>query len=86
MLYHQEQDYNMLVKVTGTTLIRDTASMALINTDSESKNEYYNKLRMMKIQREEINSVKTEIETIKQDMADIKSMMVKLLEKRLING
>ena len=49
--------------------------------DNESKNEYYNKLRMMKIQKEEINSVKTEIETIKQDMADIKSMMVKLLEK-----
>ena len=71
----------MLVKVTGTNLVRDTTSMALINTDNESKNEYYNKLRMMKIQREEINSVKTEIETIKQDMADIKSMMVKLLEK-----
>jgi hypothetical protein len=71
----------MLVKVTGTSLIRDTNSMALINTDNESKNEYYNKLRMMKIQKEEINSVKTEIETIKQDMADIKSMMVKLLEK-----
>ena len=71
----------MLVKVTGTNLVRDTNSMALINTDNESKNEYYNKLRMMKIQREEINSVKTEIETIKQDMADIKSMMVKLLEK-----
>ena len=71
----------MLVKVTGTTLIRDTGSMALINTDNESKNEYYNKLRMMKIQKEEINMVKTEIETIKQDMADIKSMMVKLLEK-----
>jgi len=71
----------MLVKVTGTNLIRDTNSMALINTDNESKNEYYNKLRMMKIQKEEINSVKTEIETIKQDMADIKSMMVKLLEK-----
>ena len=71
----------MLVKVTGTTLIRDTTSMALINTDNESKNEYYNKLRMMKIQKEEINMVKTEIETIKQDMADIKSMMVKLLEK-----
>ena len=71
----------MLVKVTGTNLVRDTNSMALINTDNESKNEYYNKLRMMKIQKEEINSVKTEIETIKQDMADIKSMMVKLLEK-----
>jgi len=71
----------MLVKVIGTNLVRDTASMALINTDNEAKNEYYNKLRMMKIQREEINSVKTEIETMKQDMADIKSMMVKLLEK-----
>ena len=71
----------MLVKVTGTNLVRDTTSMALINTDNESKNEYYNKLRMMKIQKEEINMVKTEIETIKQDMADIKDMMVKLLEK-----
>ena len=71
----------MLVKVTGTNLVRDTNTMALINTDNESKNEYYNKLRMVKIQKEEINSVKTEIETIKQDMADIKSMMVKLLEK-----
>lgn len=81
MLYQQEQDYKMLVKVTGTNLVRDTSSMALINTDNEAKNEYYNKLRMMKIQREEINSVKTEIETMKQDMADIKSMMVKLLEK-----
>lgn len=71
----------MLVKVTGTNLVRDTTSMALINTDNESKNEYYNKLRVMKIQKEEINMVKTEIETIKQDMADIKGMMVKLLEK-----
>jgi hypothetical protein len=71
----------MLVKVTGTNLVRDTSSMALINNDNESKNEYYNKLRVMKIQKEEINSVKKEIETIKQDMADIKGMMVKLLEK-----
>ena len=71
----------MLVKVTGTNLVRDTSSMALINTDNEARNEYYNKLRMMKTQKEEINSVKTEIETMKQDIADIKSLMVKLLEK-----
>jgi len=71
----------MLVKVTGTNLVRDTNTMALINTDNQVKNEYYEKLRMLKSQKEEINTVKTEIETMKNDINDIKNLMVKLLEK-----
>ena len=71
----------MLVKVTGTNLVRDTNTMALINTDNQVKNEYYEKLRMLKSQKEEINTVKTEIETMKSDINDIKNLMVKLLEK-----
>jgi len=71
----------MLVKVNGTNLVRDTSSMALINTDMESKNDYYSKLRMLKIQKEEINIVKSEIENVKQEMAEIKGLMIKLLEK-----
>ena len=47
----------MLVKVTGTNLVRDTNTMALINTDNQVKNEYYEKLRMLKSQKEEINKV-----------------------------
>ena len=71
----------MLVKVDGNNLVRDTSNMALINTDMESKNDYYNKLRMLKIQKEEINIVKSEIENVKQEMTEIKGLMIKLLEK-----
>ena len=34
----------MLVKINGANMVRDTASMALINTDQHVKNEYYSKI------------------------------------------
>ena len=71
-----------LVKVTGTKLIRDPKSMALINTDANDKNEYYSKLRMIKAQKDEINNVKEELNVIKGDMQEIKSLMLKLLENK----
>jgi hypothetical protein len=71
----------MLVKVNGTSMIRDTGSMALINTDQNAKNEYYNKVRMMQTQKDEINKVKSEIDSIKNDVGDIKQMLKQLLEK-----
>jgi hypothetical protein len=70
-----------IVRVTGTNFVRDTNSMALINTDDASKNEYYVKARMLKTQKDEINIVKSEIASIKEDMNEIKSLMVQLLEK-----
>lgn len=70
-----------LVKVTGTQFVRDTNSMALMNTDDIAKNEYYAKVRLLKTQKEEINTVKTEIAGIKDDMNEIKLLMQKLLEK-----
>lgn len=70
-----------LVKVTGTQFVRDTESMAIINTDEASRNEYYAKVRMLKTQKEEINTVKQEIAGIKNDMNEIKELMHKLLEK-----
>jgi hypothetical protein len=70
----------MLVKVNGTKMIRDTASMALINTDNTERNEYYAKVKMLKTQKEEINNVKTEMADIKNDVAEIKTLLMKLLE------
>jgi hypothetical protein len=70
-----------LVRVTGTNYVRDTKSMAIINTDEDARNEYYAKARMLKTQKEEINTVKEEIAGIKEDMTEIKSLMLKLLEK-----
>jgi hypothetical protein len=70
----------MLVKVNGTKMIRDTASMALINTDNNEKNEYYAKAKLLKTQKEEINNVKAEMADIKEDVAEIKILLMKLLE------
>ncbi len=70
-----------LVKVTGTEFVRDTNSMALINTNNTERNEYYAKVRMLTTQKQEINTVKEEIASVKEDMNEIKQLMLKLLEK-----
>jgi len=66
----------MLVKVEGTTFVRDTNTMALMNTNTAEKNEYQTKVRMLKTQKDEINTVKKEIDSIKQDMRDIKELLL----------
>ena len=70
----------MLVKVNGTNMVRDTSSMALLNTDNTEKNEYYAKVRMMQNQKTEINNVKSEIQSIKDDISEVKQLLAKLLE------
>ena len=70
-----------MVKVTDTNFLRDTNSMALINTDEQAKNDYISKVRLINTQKQEINKVKSEIESIKGDMSEIKELMLKLLDK-----
>ena len=71
----------MLVKVNNSTFVRDTNSMALIDTDMASKNEYLAKVRMLQTQKEEINKVKSEIADVKDDLQVIKKLMTQLLSK-----
>ena len=61
--------------------MRDTNSMALLPIDNTEKNEYQAKLRMVKVQKEEINKVKTEISGIKSDITEIKDLLQQLLGK-----
>ena len=71
----------MFVKVTDSNFIRDTSSMGLSNTNIRERNEYYLKVKAAKAQKEEINTLRTEIDGIKNDISDIKNLMIKLLEK-----
>jgi len=71
----------MLVKVNDSPFVRDTNSMAIMNTDEQAKNEYYSKVRLLATQKEEINKVKSEIVDIKDDLKELKSMMLQLLSK-----
>ncbi len=55
--------------------------MALINKDSAARDDYYSKVRMMDAQKEEINTIKTEIASMKSDVNDIKELLKKLIDK-----
>ena len=74
----------MLVQVTGTKMIRDTESMALINRDINGLEEYNLKRRMAATQKTEINNIKSEIKDIRSEMGEVKSLLTQLLDK--ING
>lgn len=71
----------MLVKIPDENLIRDTDTMLLQSSDQSAKNEYLSKVRFLKVQKEEINTVRSEIDSIKKDMVEIKELMLKLLDK-----
>ena len=71
----------MQVKIDGTSFYRDTNSMALINKDVAGLEEYKLKRKYAESQRQEINSLKKEMDSIKGDVLEIKEMMRQLLNK-----
>ena len=71
-----------LVKVTGTPFVRDTKSMAIINTDNSVKEEYYNKARILSAQKEQINKVNHEISELRSELGDIKNLLQQLIKSQ----
>ena len=63
-------------------MVRDTESMALLNTNITEKNEYYAKARLLKNQKDELNKVNTEISELKNEMNDIKSLLKQLIDRQ----
>jgi small-conductance mechanosensitive channel len=75
----------MLIPIPGTTLVRDTETMALINKDTTGQQEYYNRRNKMAAEKEQINKIKTEVQSLKNDVNDIRELLHKILENQ-ING
>ncbi len=71
----------MYLRVEGTKLVRDTRTGAIINRDKNGLDEYLNKRRALESQKEEINNVKSEVKVLREDITEIKSLLLKLLEK-----
>jgi hypothetical protein len=71
----------MNIQIPGTTLIRDTVTMALINQDQNGLNEYMKKRKLLENQKNEINNMKSDISELKGDMQEIKQLILKLMEK-----
>jgi hypothetical protein len=68
----------MLVKIPNTTYVRDTKTMALINTDASGLEEYKLKSKLLNNQKSEINNIKQEINSIRDDVKSIKELLVQL--------
>lgn len=71
-----------IVKVEGTTFVRDTKTMALINTDLSGLEDYKMKSALINNQKSEINKVKNEINEIKDDVRIIKELLMQLSGKQ----
>lgn len=69
------------VKINGAEFVRDTHSMGLSNTNTAEKNEYYAKLKMINSQKEGINKVNEEINSLKIDVTEIKNLLSQLINK-----
>lgn len=71
----------MFVEVKDSKFVRDTKSMALINKDNSARDEYYSKVKMLTVQKEEINNIRAEVSTVRNDIEEIKKMLTQLIGK-----
>jgi len=71
-----------IVKVEGTTFLRDTKTMALINTDVSGLEDYKMKSRLLSNQKNEINNIRNEINEVKDDIHIIKQLLLQLSGKQ----
>jgi hypothetical protein len=70
-----------LVQITGTTFVRDTDSMGVINKDKNGLEDYLKKRNLMATQKEEINNMKNDIVDVKEYIKEIKQLLLKMLDK-----
>jgi hypothetical protein len=70
-----------LVKIPETSFVREISSMGLSNNDEKSKSEYEAKIQMIKLQKDELNKVKSTVNELKDDVTDLKLLILKLLDK-----
>lgn len=70
-----------LVKIQGTSFVKDIETNTLINQDSQGLTDYLNRRNILASQKNEINTIKSEVDSIKSDIKEIKDLMLKILEK-----
>jgi len=69
-----------LIQTEDSRFSRDTSSMALINNDKAAYLQY----KARRAQGNKVSELSTEVASLKQDMVEIKSMLVTIVEG--ING
>lgn len=60
--------------------------MALINKDQNGLNDYMKKRQLLASQKGEINMMKADVQALKNDMQEIKQLLVQLISKENNHG
>jgi len=71
-----------IVKINNTSFVRDTQSMAIMNVDTTAKNEYYEKVRTLAKQKEQINRMNGDISELRGELGEIKQLLQQLVGKQ----
>jgi hypothetical protein len=75
------------LKVEGNdSLVRDVSTNAIINSNSSSFENYLKKKNFIELQNEEILKNSMEINTIKQELSEIKDLLLLSLKLKDNNG
>jgi hypothetical protein len=70
------------LKVDGhSNFVRDPKTNSIINTNMSEYNEYVNRRNIMNKENEKIKSIENEMNSIKTDISEIKSLL-----KDFVNG
>ena len=70
------------IKVEGyKVLVRETSSGAIINPSRSSYHSYMETIKKKKMEKDQLRAAVREIYTLKSEMHDIKSLILKLVDK-----
>ena len=71
-----------LIKIENTTgLARDISSHAVISTSVEAFNDYHRRKALAMSKHDQFQKQQEEIDSIKQDISEIKSMLQALMKR-----
>ena len=71
------------IKVEGhSELVREQSSHAVINTDTTAYNSYMRMMENKKKQRDQLRDAVREINSLKCEMHEIKSLLMQLMDKK----
>lgn len=68
------------VQIEDKNMIRDISNMSLINNDKDELEEYLNRRNFLVQQKLEINTMKEEIRELKNDISEIKQLLINNLK------
>jgi len=76
-----------LIPVEGNPgLYRDNLSNAIVNTNKNDYESYLNSKKKMDGEREKINSLEMEMNTVKNDISEIKNLLIQIAKNQSINN